>query len=325
VHFDEVSVVSNSVITNILTLVFLGISMSVHQAVEFRSLAEKKLKKGGFMSLFTGGSRVDEAQELYQKAGNQFKLAHEWNDAADCYLQFAFCSAKLGIQSEEAQGYVEAANCLKKVSPESSLEWYEKAIELFSNAGRYQQAAKQLKLVAEMLEQEDKLDRAAEYYQKAADMFEMDEHSKSSISQCYVKLAELYTKNSKFTEAAKIFEKEGEKALANHLLQFGAREHFLKAGILYLASGDSVTATIACDRYHQLDPRLEGTRESQLLKGVTAAFVENDVDSFMAAVQEYDSISRLDPWKTEVLVQAKKKLQAVAGGGHVDAGEVDLT
>lgn len=274
--------------------------------------------------MFTGGARIDEAQELYQKAGNQFKLAHEWNDAADCYVQYAFCSQKLGIASEEAQGYVEAANCLRKVSPESSLEWFEKAIEMFSNAGRYQQAAKQLKIVAEMMEQEDKLDKAAEYYQKAAEMFEMDEHSKSSISQCNVKLAEINTKMGKYAEAAKTFEKEGEKALGNHLLQFGAREHFLKAGILYLASGDSVTATIACDRYHQMDPRMEGTRESQLLKGLTAAFVENDVDAFMAAVQEYDAISRLDPWKTEVLVHAKKKLQG-GESGHVEAGEVDLT
>jgi alpha-soluble NSF attachment protein len=297
--------------------------MSIQQAVEFRSLAEKKLKKGGlFSSLFSGGSKLDEAQELYQKAGNQFKLAHEWNDAADCYVQYAIVSQKIGMPTEEAQGYVEAANCLRKVSPDSSLEWFDKAIEMYSGAGRYQQAAKQLKIVAELMEQEGKIDRAAEYYKKAADMFEMDEHSKSAISQCMVKLAELYARQRKYSEAAQIFEKEGEKALSNHLLQFGAREHFLKAGILYLATGDAVTATIASDRYHQLDPRLEGTRESQLLKGLTSAFVENDMDSFMAAVQEYDSISRLDPWKTELLVEAKKKL---TGAGHLESSEVDLT
>ena len=296
--------------------------MSVQQAVEFRSMAEKKMKKGGFLSMFSGGSKLDEAQELYQKAGNQFKLAHEWNDAADCYVQYALVSGKIGMPTEEAQGYVEAANCLRKVAPDSSLEWYDKAIEMYSGAGRYQQAAKQLKSVAELMEQEGKVEVASEYYRKAADMFEMDEHSKSAITQCLVKLAELYARQGKFAEAAKIFEKEGEKALANHLLQFGARDHFLKAGILYLATGDAVTATIACDRYHQMDPRLEGTRESQLLKGLTTAFVENDLDGFMQAVSEYDSISRLDPWKTELLVEAKKKL---AGTGQVEAHEVDLT
>lgn len=296
--------------------------MSVQQAVEFRSMAEKKMKKGGFLSMFSGGSKLDEAQELYQKAGNQFKLAHEWNDAADCYVQYALVSGKIGMPTEEAQGYVEAANCLRKVAPDSSLEWYDKAIEMYSGSGRYQQAAKQLKSVAELMEQEGKVEVASEYYRNAADMFEMDEHSKSAITQCLVKLAELYARQGKFAEAAKIFEKEGEKALANHLLQFGARDHFLKAGILYLATGDAVTATIACDRYHQMDPRLEGTRESQLLKGLTTAFVENDLDGFMQAVSEYDSISRLDPWKTELLVEAKKKL---AGTGQVEAHEVDLT
>ena len=297
--------------------------MSVQQAVEFRSLAEKKNRKGGIFSMLTGGSRVDEAQELYQKAGNQFKLVKEWNDAADCYVQYAFCSQKLEMPSEEAQGYVEAANCLRKVSTQNSLEWYEKAIQIYSNTGRYQQAAKLLKTIAEALEQDEKVDQAVEYYSKATDMFEMDEHSKSAISQCKVKLGELYAKVGRYLEAAQIFEKEGEKALANHLLQFGARDHFLKAGILYLATGDAVTATIACDRYHQMDPRLEGTRESNLLKGLTAAFVENDLDAFMSAVQEYDAVSRLDPWKTELLVVAKKKLAGT--GQHVEAGEVDLT
>ena len=280
------------------------------------------MKRGGFLSMLSGGSRLDEAQELYQKAANQFKLAHEWNDAADCYVQYAFVSKKLNMESEEAQGYVETANCLRKVSPEGSLEWYKRAIGMYSDNGRYQQAAKQLKSVAEMLEQEEKPELAVEYYQKAADMFEMDEHSKSAVSACKVKLGELNARLEKYSEAAKIFEREGEKSLANHLLQFGAREHFLKAGILYLATGDSVTATIACDRYHQMDPRMEGTRESQLLKGLTTAFVENDVESFMSAIQEYDSVSRLDPWKTSLLVVAKKKLQ---GEGHVNADEVDLS
>ena len=286
-------------------------------------MAEKKLKKGGFFSsLFSGGSNLDEAQELYQKAANQFKLAHEWNDAADSYVQYAFVSQKIGMPTEEAQGYVEAANCLRRVAPESSLEWYDKAIELYSGAGKYQQAAKQMKAVGELLEQEAKYEQSAVYYKKAADMFEMDEHSKSAVSQCKVKLAELYARQKKYAEAAQIFEKEGEKALSNHLLQFGAREHFLKAGLLYLATGDAVTATIASDRYHQMDPRLEGTRESQLLKGLTSAYVDSDLEGFMAALTEYDSISRLDQWKTEILLVAKQKL---AGAGHVATDEVDLT
>lgn len=297
--------------------------MSVQQAVEFRSMAEKKLKKVGFFSSFFGdGSNMDEAQELYQKAANQFKLAHEWNDAADSYVQYALVSQKIGMPTEEAQGYVEAANCLRRVSPASSLEWFDKAIELYSGVGKYQQAAKQLKNVAELLEQEGNFDQSAVYYTKAAGMFEMDEHSKSAISQCRMKLAEIYARQHKYTEAAQIFEKEGERCLSNNMLQYSAREHFLKAGILYLATGDAVTASIASDRYHQMDPRLEGTRESQLLKGLTSAFVENDLEGFMDAVKEYDSISRLDAWKSEILGEAKKKL---SGAGLTEIHEVDLS
>mmetsp|Transcript_20740 Transcript_20740/g.17323 ORF Transcript_20740/g.17323 Transcript_20740/m.17323 type:complete len:83 (+) Transcript_20740:363-611(+) len=80
-------------------------------------------------------------------------------------------------------------------------------------------------------------------------MFEMDEYSKAPHSQCMLKVAELSAEVGKYEDAAKIFEKEGEKALHNSMLQFGAREHFLKAGIMWMCAGDPVTASIAVERY----------------------------------------------------------------------------
>lgn len=79
-----------------------------------------------------------------------------------------------------------------------------------------------------------------------------------------LKVAELSAEVGKYEDAAKIFEKEGitqslllifyvslfigEKALHNSMLQFGAREHFLKAGIMWMCAGDPVTASIAVER-----------------------------------------------------------------------------
>lgn len=79
-----------------------------------------------------------------------------------------------------------------------------------------------------------------------------------------LKVAELSAEVGKYEDAAKIFEKEGmqsgllilglfmlsgEKALHNSMLQFGAREHFLKAGIMWMCAGDPVTASIAVERW----------------------------------------------------------------------------
>ena len=37
---------------------------------------------------------------------------------------------------------------------------------------------------------------------------------------------------------------------------------------------------------------------------------EGDQDAFSAALAEYDGMSRLDPWKTKLLLRAKKKIQS---------------
>ena len=47
---------------------------------------------------------------------------------------------------------------------------------------------------------------------------------------------------------------------------------------------------------------------------------EGDQDAFSAALAEYDGMSRLDPWKTKLLLRAKKKIQS-----RVEEEEDDLT
>ena len=294
--------------------------MSVEQARTFRSQAEGK-QKGGMMSMFSGGPKYDEAADLYQKAANQFKLAKDWQSAADCFCSFAFCSAKAGMPSEESAGYVDAARCLKNISASESVEWFEKAASIYAAAGRFNQAAKIIKEMAEIFETSSNEKKALDYYQKAQDMFALDDHSKSQVTACALKRAEMLGEMDMFEESAQIFEQEGDKAMLSPMLQFGARELYLKAGILYLAMGDAVSAKIACDRFHQKDPRFDGTRESTLLKGVTAAFADSDLDAFREKLAEYDQVSRLDNWKSKLLLKAVQKLESPDLG----AQEVDLT
>jgi alpha-soluble NSF attachment protein len=47
---------------------------------------------------------------------------------------------------------------------------------------------------------------------------------------------------------------------------------------------------------------------------------EGDVGAFTATVQEFDSMSRLDTWKTTLLLRAKKRCAAreTAGGDDDD-------
>jgi alpha-soluble NSF attachment protein len=307
--------------------------MSIQQGREFLKLAEGKTKSG-FMSLFTGGPKYDEAAELYSKAGVQFKMARDWQQAADAFVQSAFASCKAGSPNEEAVNYLEAARCLKNLSQEQAQGWYEKAVKMYSDAGRFSQAGKILKEVGEAYESFGSMDKALIFYTKAVDVFELDEHSKTQVTSCILKKAEIMSvvavegatvDEEKLVQAAKLFETEGQKATMNPMLAFGAREHFLKAGLCLLALGDTVSIKVGVARFHDKDPKLETSREGGLLRGLSEAFAEGDVDAFRDKLDEYDSVSRLDGWKTKLLLIAVKKLTVGGAAENLEGGVVDLS
>jgi len=271
--------------------------------------ADAKLK-GGFLSCFGGTRRFEEAIDIYQQAANQFKLSKEWEEAANCYKQCAYCSQKTGDVNAEADSYQEAGNILKKISSSQAVEAYEQAVSLLSAGGRFPQAGKLLMAIADLQEVE-KLENseAKSYYKRASEMFELDDHGKSNLTKCNLKVAEYMAKDGELQDAIRIFESEGEKALRNTQLQFGAKEHFLKAGLLHLLVGDSVTVNLAVERYNATDPRFATSREGELLAGLAQAQEAGDGAAFVDRLSLYDSVTPLDPWKTEILLKVKNSLQ----------------
>eukprot|EP00931_Biecheleriopsis_adriatica_P093393 TRINITY_DN6713_c0_g1_i2.p1 TRINITY_DN6713_c0_g1~~TRINITY_DN6713_c0_g1_i2.p1 ORF type:complete len:322 (+),score=99.33 TRINITY_DN6713_c0_g1_i2:82-966(+) len=280
-------------------------------AEELVKKADAKIKGGGgYFSFLTGGPKYEEAIDLYQQAANQYKLAKLWQEAGNCFVQCAFCASKGDSQSDQANYLMEAGNVLKKVSTTAAVEQMEKAVAIYSASGRFQQAGKLLLSIAELYEAERLQHKECkEYYKRAAEMFELADHSESNFTKCNLKYAEFAAKDGELETAIKIFETEGEKALSKNLLQYGAKEHFLNAGILHMVGGDSVTINLAVDKYRALDPRLAGSKEGELLEGLAAAFESGDADAFVEKLSDYDSIKPLDPWRTEFLVKVKEILQ----------------
>eukprot|EP00933_Yihiella_yeosuensis_P057704 TRINITY_DN57705_c0_g1_i1.p1 TRINITY_DN57705_c0_g1~~TRINITY_DN57705_c0_g1_i1.p1 ORF type:complete len:340 (-),score=111.28 TRINITY_DN57705_c0_g1_i1:176-1072(-) len=284
--------------------------MTAAAAEDLKKKADSKIQGGGgLFGFLTGGPKYDEAIELYQQAANQFKLAKMWQEAGNCFIQCAFCADKSGSKSDEANFLQEAGNVIKKISTAGAVEQFEKAIAIQSAAGRFQQAGKLLLSIAELYEAERLQHKECkEFYKRAAEMFELDDHGKSNFTKCNLKYAEYAAKDNEVDEAIKIFEAEGEKALGNNLLQYGAKDHFVNAGILHMVNGDSVTVNLAVDKYRALDPRFAGSREGELLIALAEAFGNGDAGQFVDKLADYDAVKPLDAWKTEFLVKVKEQL-----------------
>ena len=72
------------------------------------------------------------------------------------------------------------------------------------------------------------------------------------------------------------------------------------------------------DKYRDMDISFGNSREDEMLSKICESIEEADPDMFAEAVQEYDSMTRLDAWRTQMLLKAKKRLQTGAFGGADD-------
>ncbi|KAM7300132.1 alpha-soluble NSF attachment protein [Ixodes scapularis] len=72
---------------------------------------------------------------------------------------------------------------------------------------------------------------------------------------------------------------------------------------------DLLNAQHALNKYEELCPSFADTREYKLVKALINKLEDQDVDGFTDTVKEYDSISRLDQWYTNILLRIKKSLQ----------------
>lgn len=90
--------------------------------------------------------------------------------------------------------FTEAVNCLLK------------AIEIYTDMGRFTMAAKHHQTIAEVYETEAvDLDRAVQHYEQAADYFKGEE-SNSSANKCLLKVAQYAAQLENYDKAIQIYE-----------------------------------------------------------------------------------------------------------------------
>jgi alpha-soluble NSF attachment protein len=230
---------------------------------------------------------------------------------------------------------------------------YQSAISLLTDAGRLMNAAKLCKECAELFENEDMIEgsgnnngnssssneksstvQAIEFYEQAAELFTMED-STSQASTCQAKVAELCSAAldpPDLLRAAQLYDTLGRKCLDSNLLKFNAKGYFLQAILCHLAAGDAIAATNHLDRYEGVDYTFADSREGKFCRQITSCLENYDPDGFGQACFEFDRISKLDPWKTSMLVKVKRAMGDDIGGGGGTGGsgdddddDVDLT
>ncbi|OON17766.1 Aromatic-di-Alanine repeat protein [Opisthorchis viverrini] len=294
------------------------------------------MNKGNMRS----GDKIQEMVSLYEKAANCYKMAHNWTEAGNAFLEAARLCIQDKAKHEAATQFVNASTAFKKVDPQRSIECINQAIEIYTEMGRFSTAAKHHMTVAEIYETVlVDLEQAIRHYEQAADYFKGEE-SNSSAMKCQLMVAQLSATLGQYSKAADIFEEVGKASMENKLLKYGAKEHLFKSSICHFCV-DLINGQKALKTFEESFPMFADSRECTLMKDtpfpgtlgffmtvpsfpqydtptvitylsvlqkLSDALEQENVEAFTAAVQEYDNITRLDPWITSLLLKLKKTI-----------------
>lgn len=149
--------------------------------------------------------------------------------------------------------FTEAVNCLLK------------AIDIYTDMGRFTMAAKHHQNIAEIYEQDNMdLERAVQHYEQAADYFRGEE-SNASANKCLLKVAQYAAQLENYEKAIKIYQEVAASSLESSLLKYSAKEYFFRAALCHLCI-DVLDAQHALERYADRYPAFQDSREYKLVK-----------------------------------------------------------
>ncbi|KAF9155192.1 hypothetical protein DFQ26_009817, partial [Actinomortierella ambigua] len=229
-------------------------------------------------------------------------------ESGDTFCKAAEAQLKNNERDEASQSFINASKSYKKCSAEDAIASLRQAIQILTDRGRFQSAAKYQSEIAEIYEVElVDLDKAMTAYEVAADWY-AGEESTALANKCLLKVATFAAQLGAYDKAIEKFEQVANASLDNQLTKWSLKEYFLKAGLCHIATCDYVNAHNAVGRYCEMDVTFSSTRECQFLQAILDAVDSSDVELFTNKVIEFDNLTKLDNWKTKILLEIKKSI-----------------
>ncbi|KAF2143879.1 uncharacterized protein K452DRAFT_285920 [Aplosporella prunicola CBS 121167] len=274
--------------------------------------ADKAIASAGSgFSLFGGRTeKYENAAELYIQAANAFRLQKQAKEAGLAFERAAAIQQNnLNEPDDAANTLTEAFKTYKKTDPEDAARCLDSAINHYTMKGNFRRAATWKQNLAELYEVEvGDQKRSMEAYEVAAGWYEND-NAEALANKLYLKVADLAALEGDYYKAIENFERVAKSSINNNLMKWSVKEYLLKSGICHLATNDMVGCNRALESYRDLDHTFGSTRENQLLTDLAEAVDAGDQEMFSEKLFQFDQMSKLDKWKTTLLLRVKSGIE----------------
>ncbi|KAH8706688.1 alpha-soluble NSF attachment protein [Ilyonectria robusta] len=275
--------------------------------------AQKTLQGAGSGFSFFGGreEKYQDAADLYIQAANAFKMQKQNVEAGKAFEQAAQVQTQnLKEPDDAANSLVDAFKAYRKDDPPAAARCLNVAIDRYCAKGNFRRAASHKENLGELYEVDLGDNKAAlECYEAAAGWYEGD-NAAALANKLWLKVADLAAIDGDYYKAIENYEKVAEQSISNNLMKYSVKDYLLKAGICHLANGDQVATQRALEKYRDIDPSFATQREHKLLVDLCETIEARSQEDFADRLFQFDQVSKLDKWKTTILVRIKNSIEA---------------
>ncbi|KDQ63608.1 hypothetical protein JAAARDRAFT_189165 [Jaapia argillacea MUCL 33604] len=279
------------------------------------SLLEKADKKAESSSgwFSSSSTKFEEAGDLYQQAANAFKIDKQFKEAGDAHAREAECREKCKEGNEAANAWWNAAKAYKRVDQQLAIQALSQTITHLTKGGRFRQAADREKEIGQIYLQElHDLRKACESFERAGEWYSQEDAT-ATANSCFKDAADLHADLEEYPAAIARYEQVADHSLTSALTRYSVKEYWLRSSLCALAMGDTVSAKRNMARYASLDTTFPSTREARFVNAITEACESGDQEAFTGAVVDFDQVTKLDNWKTGILLKIKRGIQDEPG------------
>lgn len=283
--------------------------MSEERALEFINNAQLELKTNWLLELL-GIKLSDElaAADLYIKAANQYKIIGLYEKAAETFL-LATKIYKKKSKYNIANNIVSAADCYYKMgNHELSKKYYHKAINIFEYNSNFTDAAKYLKTLASIYEEDDDMDTSIKLYKLASKYFKSNSMSYERIN-CLSNIARINIREKNYSLAYQCFEKIANYYNKETIVNFKYAEYCFSAMMCLLHEEDWVACKKTLEKYSASNSSFKTTPEYSIINSIIQNFERGDVESFSKTIKSNTINRKFKDWHHLILDKLESKLE----------------
>jgi alpha-soluble NSF attachment protein len=275
-------------------------------------------------------SRYEKIAELYNKAGNIYKISDK-EKAIKCFKRVLHYNRQLSEHYTYSEHNIKdillnIAELYSKIDYTKSVEYYEQIINYYTEKGDVNNIIKYYEIVGDLYWTNNCVEESKQIYMKTLNLIDSNLSDKYSSTKKRIgeRLCEILLTSNNFEnilQVSKIYFGLAEEFVKNKLLVYQAKKYILLGLLADCAGDDTVKAKMDLEKYSSIDYTFASSREGKFIQELLQSIESSNSEELSYLCAELDKIIPLDNIQVNLLTKIKNLID-YGFGNDVNNGQM---